>query len=325
MYDRITGQRIVDATGQPTAYLLGLDDRFKSQLETDVGSAQPANANLTAIAGLTTAADKLIYWTGAGLAALTTLTSFARSLLAAANQAAAQTVLGLTIGTNVQAYDADLDAVAGLSSSGLIARTGAGTAASRTLTGPAAGITVSNGNGVSGNPTLALANDLSAIEALTGSNVIPVRTGTDTWTTAVFKTGSVTPTFALATPGTSSFVHATQTGAYYQIGKLVFLDFNCTAAFTVGTGSGNLQITIALDGVTISIDNTGLSAGAVRYMSSTVTWPAGTTSVSVTPGGTTFLWVNAHGTGIDSTQIIGANLTSGTTIQIIGAITLIVT
>src|SRR5215831_10816800 len=47
---------------------------------------------------------------------------------------------------------------------GLLARTGASTASGRTLTGPAAGITVTNGDGVAGNPTLALANDLSALE-----------------------------------------------------------------------------------------------------------------------------------------------------------------
>lgn len=79
-----------------------------------------------------------------------------------------------------QPLDADLTAVAGLSSAGLIARTGSGTAAARTLTAPAAGISVSNGNGVSGNPTLALANDLSALEALSSTG-LAARTTTDTW------------------------------------------------------------------------------------------------------------------------------------------------
>lgn len=58
------------------------------------------------------------------------------------------------IGTTVQAFDADLSAVAGLASNGLIARTGAGTAAARTLTA-GSGISVTNGDGVSGNPTIA--------------------------------------------------------------------------------------------------------------------------------------------------------------------------
>lgn len=54
--------------------------------------------------------------------------------------------------------------------------------AGRTLTGPAAGITVTNGSGVSGNPTLALANDLAGVEGLAGTG-LAVRTATDTWTT----------------------------------------------------------------------------------------------------------------------------------------------
>ncbi len=53
-------------------------------------------------------------------------------------------------------YDSDLAALAANSSSGLWARTGSGTGAARTITGTSGQIGVTNGNGVSGNPTLSL-------------------------------------------------------------------------------------------------------------------------------------------------------------------------
>lgn len=81
---------------------------------------------------------------------------------------------------NKQPLDSTLTALASYNTNGILVQTATDTFAGRTLTGPAAGITVTNGNGVSGNPTLALANDLSALEGL-ASTGIAVRTATDTW------------------------------------------------------------------------------------------------------------------------------------------------
>lgn len=64
---------------------------------------------LNSISGLVTAADKMIYTTALNAYAVADLTPFARTLLDDANQGAAQTTLGLLIGTNVQAWSADLD------------------------------------------------------------------------------------------------------------------------------------------------------------------------------------------------------------------------
>lgn len=87
-----------------------------------------------------------------------------------------------TAGSPTFALANDLAALEGLSSTGLIARTADGAAATRTITAPAAGITITDGDGVAGNPTLALANDLAALEGLTTTGYV-VRTGDGTATT----------------------------------------------------------------------------------------------------------------------------------------------
>ena len=60
-----------------------------------ITDAQPLDATLTALAGVTTAADRLIYATGADVFAVATFTSFARTLLDDVDAATARATLGL--------------------------------------------------------------------------------------------------------------------------------------------------------------------------------------------------------------------------------------
>lgn len=61
---------------------------------TKIGGRQIGDPNLAALVALVLAADKLPYATGVGALALTDLTAFARTLLAAGSAAAARSVLG---------------------------------------------------------------------------------------------------------------------------------------------------------------------------------------------------------------------------------------
>lgn len=65
-----------------------------------ISDAQPLDATLTALAGVSTVADRLIYATGVDTFAVTTFTSFGRTLVDDADAATARTTLGLgTIAT----------------------------------------------------------------------------------------------------------------------------------------------------------------------------------------------------------------------------------
>lgn len=90
----------------------------------------------------------------AGLGALTA----GNNLSDVASAATARANLGLAIGTNVQAFNGNLTGLSGLGTTGLVSRTGADTFVPRSIAGVANRTTVTNGTGVSANPTIDIAS-----------------------------------------------------------------------------------------------------------------------------------------------------------------------
>lgn len=301
-----------------------IDDADAATMRTTLGLAigtnvQAYDAELAALAGLTSAADSLPYFTGSGTAALATLTSYGRSLIDDADAATARTTLGLVIGTNVQAYSSDLAALAGFSAStGIAARTSAGTWALRAVTGTANKIDVTNGDGVSGSPTITISSSYVGQNSITTLGTIT--TGVWTGTAIAVANGGTGATTASGARTNLGLVIGTDVQAYdAELAALAGLT-SAADKLPYFTGSGTAAVTTLTSYIRTLLDDTdaataratlGVSdtACTVQYFGSgsgTYTTPAGVKRIRIR-------MVGGGGGGAGSGTGGGTGGTGGTT------------
>lgn len=199
--------------------------------------------------GTTLSRDTVYRSTGAGNTAKINLSGSAQVFITAAAEDLA----------SLQPLDSDLTALAANSTNGLWVRTGAGTGAARSLAQPGAGLTISNNDGVSGNPTFALANDLSALEAMSGTGLV-ARTASETYAQR-----TITGTASRLSVSNGSGVAGNPT---LDIDAAYVGQTSITTLGTIGTGAWQAtRIGLAFGGTNADLSATGGASQVLKQSS----------------------------------------------------------
>lgn len=197
---------------------------------------------------------------------------------------------------------------------GFVVRTALGVTVARSLTQPAAGITITNPAGLAGNAIFALANDLAALEGLAGTG-IAVRSAADTWVqrTITGTAGTITvtngdgvagnPTITIganvvtnAGAGTDNAI-ARFDNAGNVIQNSVVIVADTSGNFTVPnnwtvTNAGTASFQLVAGGFILSSPTSGVAATVNSFTTAAQTQAAGT--VNIYSVSTTY---NQSGTG----------------------------
>lgn len=274
---------VFDAAG--VAGVLSAGDAIFALVATNTW--QLMDAGLTSIAGLTTAADNGIYTTALDTYATYSLTSYGRTLAGLADAAALRTNLALVVGTNVQAYNANLTSWAALAPSakqdadaGLLSIAGLTTSAGTSIYTTAADTYATYATTASGRA-------LSNIAGTSGN--APYLSGTDTWSLGAVTAGGRALWNVAGTANTIP---------YFSASNVITLASITAAGLAL------------LDDADNTAQRTTLGLGTVA----TLSYPGGTTNYLRADG----TWAAPGGGGGSSTLSIvaSATLTAGQLVNI---------
>ena len=184
---------------------------------------------------------------------------------------------------------------------GIVAQTAAATFAKRTLTGTSNQISVSNGDGVSGNPTFSLDATLVALAALDSTAGVLTQTGADTFVrrTLAAPAAGFTITNPAGTAGNPTFVLADDLAGLEGMSGTGLVVRTGSSTYSQRTLTGTSQQITVTNGDGVS-GNPTLTLPSILQFGSSHTLNAGATNSAIIAGDT-----NAIGSGGDGSVICG--------------------